>query len=138
LTAAQLDAAMLRATPRATVSTHEAVELLEGWQLAACEPGACADPSGLARRPLERVSAARLGLAAELAETDGESTVLSIRTSRFAYGVRVDAPGYLSSDGASSPEPGRERNLRLTRVSDTVAPAATPAALNLYGRMPIK
>jgi len=91
-----------------------------------------------AGRPLERESAARLGLAVELCETDGESSVLSIYAGRFAYGVRVDVPGYLSSDDAFSLEPGRERSLRLTRVSDVAAPVGTLAALNLYGRMPIK
>jgi hypothetical protein len=129
---------MACAAPRPTAATHEAVELFGGWRIAACEPGTGADPKGIARRGFERESAARLSVTAELSKTDGESSVLSIRAGRFAYGVRVDVPGYLFSEDAFSLEPGRERNLRLTRDSDAATPAGTLAALNLYRRMPIK
>jgi beta-mannosidase len=89
-----------------------------------------------AGRPLLREAPSQLGLAATLG-ADGDRFVLTVRTRRFAYGVRVLVPGFRASDDAFSVEPGGERRVVLARVTGSDEPAGAVTALNLNGRVPI-
>jgi len=92
-----------------------------------------------AGRPGRLESAAELGLAANLDVTENGNPVLSLRTRRFAYGVRVRLPGLRPSDDAFGLEPGHERRVplvRAVRAGVLVGPGVL-TALNLDGRVPI-
>jgi hypothetical protein len=84
-----------------------------------------------AGRPTEREPVEHLGLAATA--QPGEAGVrLTIATRRLAYGVRVQAPGYVADDDAFSIEPGGERRLLLRpATTDAAFTGATITALNL-------
>jgi beta-mannosidase len=91
-----------------------------------------------AGRPLLREPASRLGLAATLTPAGDEPAVLTVRTRRFAHGVRVHVPGFDPSDDAFSVEPGGERRIELTRAAgDAPADRGALTALNLIGRVAI-
>ena len=68
-------------------------------------------PAGL---PIERRSAAGLGIEARASQLDDGAWQLALRSQRVAYGVRVDAPGFIPDDDALFLEPGRERLLHLS------------------------
>jgi len=89
-------------------------------------------------RPAEREPASRLGLQAS-AESIGDDRVrLSLRSERFAYGVRVHVPGLMLPDDAFSIEPGRQRVLTGRRTADATSRlAGRLTALNLAGHVPI-
>ena len=89
-------------------------------------------------RPHAPQPAARLGLRAELSELGERSARLTVASDRFAYGVRVDVPGWTSSDDAFGVEPGHSRVLALTRADASPAPpAGAVSALNLAGTVRI-
>jgi beta-mannosidase len=88
-------------------------------------------------RPLVREAPERLGLTAMLAPRGERDWDLRIDSRRFAYCVRVNAPGFSASDDAFSVEPGGGRTIRLTGQEDGSAPAGTLSALNLRGHVPI-
>ena len=90
------------------------------------------------RRPLAREATAHLGLSASVDASGADSVELCVRSRRFAYGVRVNVPGFTASDDAFSIEPGGERRIELTRgVAGAMPAGATITALNLAGRVPI-
>jgi beta-mannosidase len=81
--------------------------------------------------PTEREPADRIGLSAT-ANPAAEGVLLTIRTRRLAYGVRLQAPGFDADDDAFSVEPGGERRLMLRPAGPGAAFAgATISALNL-------
>ncbi len=89
-----------------------------------CDGGTEAAPRTLcqavrfpAARPLERESPAQLGLVVETTTLPDGNVRLALRSRRLAYGVRVDAPGFLPSDDGFFIEPGGEREVIL-RVTD--------------------
>ena len=89
-------------------------------------------------RPLAREASAQLGLTATVTASGAEAVEVAVRSRRFAYGVRVNFPGFTASDDAFSVEPGGERRIELVRGgSGATAAAATLTALNLAGRVPI-
>jgi hypothetical protein len=89
-----------------------------------------------AGRPLATESPARLGLAASLHDDEGAAMRLSVRSDRFAYGVRVHVPGFRAADDAFSVEPGGERStLLLRRQDDAVYAGGWLTAINLAGRI---
>jgi beta-mannosidase len=91
-----------------------------------------------AGRPLLREPASRLGLAATLTAATDELVVLTVRTRRFAHGVRVHVPGFDPSDDAFSVEPGGERRIDLTRrAGEAPTDRGALTALNLIGRVVI-
>jgi beta-mannosidase len=91
-----------------------------------------------AGRPLLREPASRLGLAATLTAESDDAAALSVSTRRFAYGVRVDVPGFDPSDDAFSVEPGGQRRIELRRAAgDASAAGGVLTALNLAGRVAI-
>ncbi len=95
---------------------------------------AVAFPAG---RPLDRESAAQLGLEAELA--DGEQPTLSVRVNRLAYGVRADVPGFDPSDDAFCVAPGESREVTLhARTPGATLGGGTVTALNLAGQVRVK
>jgi beta-mannosidase len=84
-----------------------------------------------AGRPCRRESRSNLGLEAS-AERDRTGTVISIRTRRLAYGVRLQALGWSPSDDAFCVEPGHERRVNLAPRSGLCpGEEATLSALNL-------
>jgi beta-mannosidase len=94
-----------------------------------------------AGRPLHREPASRLGLQLTLTEgrDDGELR-LTLRTQRFAFGVRVEMPGFRASDDGFSVEPAGSRCIVLTRTEPAteIAGVAVVSALNLSGRLRVK
>jgi beta-mannosidase len=91
--------------------------------------------------PSAREPAARLGLEASLgpsSRSPGDAT-LTLSSTRFAYGVRVDAPGYEPDDGAFNLEPGHARRLLLRRHPGSASEAGGRIrALNLDGYVAVQ
>ena len=86
--------------------------------------------------PAGQEPATALGLSAEAAATGDGTFELVVRSDRLAYGVRVKADGYRSSDDAFCVEPGGERRVRLAPFSPDSQPGTvTLTALNLEGRV---
>ena len=92
-----------------------------------------------AGRPLAPVPEHRLGLAATAA-TDEDGTVrLTVTSRRLAYGVRIHAAGFSSSDDAFSVEPGGARTIALVPSGPGVRfDGGLLTALNLAGRVVIR
>ena len=89
-----------------------------------------------AGRSLARDSAARLGLEAGLTALAGDGLHLSVRSRRFADGVRVHVPGFVPSDDAFGVEPGGERTVLLApREAGASFSEGSLTALNLAGRV---
>jgi beta-mannosidase len=81
--------------------------------------------------PTEREPIERIELRAT-AEPAGEQVLLRIGTRRLAYGVRMQASGFIAQDDAFSVEPGHERQLTLSpAVAGATFAGATITALNL-------
>jgi beta-mannosidase len=90
-----------------------------------------------AGRPTAIESAERLGLNGETQALLDGALRLTVRSDRFAYGVRVHAPGFSADDDAFSIEPGGERSLLLRPREPTAElHEGTLSALNLDGRVP--
>jgi beta-mannosidase len=90
-------------------------------------------------RPTTRETPERLGFAAEVEQRPDGGLRLTIRSRRFAYGVRVHAPGFDPDDDAFCVEPGGLRLITLARREAERAPAGAIvlSALNLAGRVTI-
>ena len=86
-----------------------------------------------AGRPLEPQPGEHLGLRAEAEVTDGAMT-LSESTERFAYGVRIEAPGFDCSDDWLTVVPGDPHVVPLRpRSSGAAWSGARLRAINLQG-----
>lgn len=84
-----------------------------------------------AGRPIDREPIERVGLTGS-AEQRGERVSLTIATRRLAFGVRIQAPGFVADDDAFSIEPGGERQLLLRpTAAGNAFGGATVTALNL-------
>ncbi len=91
-----------------------------------------------AGRPQARESAASLGLTVGVHELDGNAVALSVRSRRFAYGVRVHCPGFRPTEDAFSIEPGGERRtILLQSDDDAVYDGGWLTAINLAGRLKV-
>jgi beta-mannosidase len=91
-----------------------------------------------AGRPLAAEPAGELGLTAGVRVLDGEIMQVSVRTARFAYGVRVCVPGFRASDDAFSIEPAGERSVLLSACeSGAEFAGGWLTAINLRGRVKI-
>jgi beta-mannosidase len=92
-----------------------------------------------AGRPLNPEPEHRLGLAATATPFEGGCVRLTVTSRRLAYGVRVHAPGFASSDDAFSVEPGGTRTVTL-EAQDGGGPLgeAWLTALNLVGRVVVR
>ena len=87
-------------------------------------------------RPLKRETPERLGLALREVTVNSDGAIeLQLSSRRLTYGVSIDAPGYLPSDGGFFIEPGCTRSVTL-RPNGTNAPQenARLDAVNLQGR----
>ncbi|MBS1888316.1 MAG: glycoside hydrolase family 2 protein [Actinobacteria bacterium] len=92
-----------------------------------------------AGRPSAAESAERLGLEGEArAGEDGRSVLLTLRSRRLVWGLRVACPGSAGEEPLLVVEPGRERSLRLP-LEPGVEPRGQVSvrALNLRGRMAV-
>ena len=94
-------------------------------------------PAGL---PRGREAAARIGLEAVAEPSgDGGAITVTVRTVLLAYGVRVQAPGFVADDDCFSLEPGGERRLRLVPLApETEFSGATVSAVNAHGTVRVK
>jgi len=91
-----------------------------------------------AGRPLASEHVSELGLAASARVLDGGIVRVSVRTARFAYGVRVCVPGFRASDDAFSIEPAGERSVLLSACeSGAVFAGGWLTAVNLRGRVKV-
>ncbi len=90
-----------------------------------------------AGRPSVALTAAALGLTAEVSTPPGGEPRLVVASSAFVYSVRVRIPGYLTDDDAFSVEPGHSRVIRLTPIAGRSPVGGNLIALNLAGRLRI-
>jgi beta-mannosidase len=92
-----------------------------------------------AGRPTTCEPASELGLVAVLEHSAAERAVIRVEARRFAYGVRIDCPGFRAADNAFSIEPGGLRRVEMARTApDAEASQATLTALNLDGRIELQ
>ena len=84
---------------------------------------------------LFRSSAERLGLVASAESVSDGQVRLRVSSGRFAYGVRVIAPGWAPDDDAFGVEPGGSRDVLLQAATAGAPFAAALTALNLDGRV---
>ncbi len=96
-------------------------------------------PAGI---PVRREAPSALGLVASVEAMGPRAAMLQLCTRRLAYGVRIDAQGFVPADDAFSIEPGRSREVLLTQRhgANRVDPelAASVTATNLLGRVVAK
>jgi len=92
-----------------------------------------------AGRPAAVEPADRLGLAA-VVETVGDGTLrMTVSSRRFAYGVRVEVPGFRPDDDAFSVEPGGSRTVVMRPIAaGNQFEGGRLSALNLAGRVEVK
>ncbi|MGI9185554.1 MAG: glycoside hydrolase family 2 protein [Solirubrobacteraceae bacterium] len=90
-----------------------------------------------AGRPTGQQSADELGIRAFVCGAGPEDSVLTVTSRRFAYGVRLDLPGWLPDDDAFSIEPGHSRQVSLCSSGESGPASGNLSALNLAGRLPI-
>jgi beta-mannosidase len=106
--------------------THDGTELLSQ---------AMRFPAGW---PLERDSPAHLGLAASARALGDGGALLSVTSTRLAYGVSIHAPGHQPSDDCFSIEPGGQRTVTLTATGpESTLQDASLTAVNMSGRVKI-
>jgi beta-mannosidase len=91
-----------------------------------------------AGRPAEVETPERLGLLAEAEPGADGAAILSLRSRRLVYGLRLQASGLVCEDDAFSLEPGVTRTLQLARL-DPATPGGTIGltALNMRGRVTV-
>jgi beta-mannosidase len=92
-----------------------------------------------AGRPLAREPVGQLGLRAGAhAQPDG-SVAVSLSSARLAYGVTIEADGFIASDDGLAIEPGARRELTLHPCGpDSSLAHARVAALNMHGHVKIE
>ncbi len=87
-----------------------------------------------AGRPLEREAPEQLGLAVETLLLAAGEVELALASRRLAYGVRIEAPGFLPSDDGFFIEPGATRNVLLRPTGpDSSLEAVKVGAVNMRG-----
>jgi beta-mannosidase len=88
-----------------------------------------------AGRPLAREAPDRLGLWARVREAEEGGLQVELGTRRFAYAVRVHAPGFRAAEDAFSIEPGAQRSVALyPRAPGTAFDGCWLTAINMVGR----
>ncbi len=91
-----------------------------------------------AGRPLEMESAEELGLQAHASPGEDGRPVVTIRSRRLAYGVRLHVPDFTPADNSFSVEPGGRRVVRLRpMVPEAAFRQGGITALNLNGRLTV-
>jgi beta-mannosidase len=84
--------------------------------------------------PSSREPVARIGLEATCEGGSDGAVTITVRTELLAYGVRVQAPGFVADDDCFSLEPGGRRRLRLVPLApENEFKGATLSALNAHG-----
>jgi hypothetical protein len=89
-------------------------------------------------RPLERRAVAELSLTADAERDEDGGLLLRIACGRLAYGVRIDAPGWIADDDCFCVEPGHSRVvcLRPRGHGGPVAVRGRVTALNCASSLP--
>ncbi len=87
-------------------------------------------------RPLGLEPAERVGLVGTAERLAEDIVSVRVAARRFAYGVRIVAPGWEAEDDAFSVEPGGERQV-LVHAREELPFAGALTALNLDGRVPV-
>lgn len=91
-----------------------------------------------AGRRANRVPISELGLSGKAICRPHGTVEVAISARRFAYGVRLSAPGYLAEDAYFGMEPGIERKIIITPTSSAKTPVRiTIAAANTEGTFSI-
>lgn len=91
-----------------------------------------------AGRPLVAEPADRLGIEAHASPGRDGTVLLTVRSRRLAYHVRLDVPGFTPADNSFSVEPGHSRVITLRPVGPDVAfSGGSITALNLDGRLTV-
>jgi beta-mannosidase len=89
-----------------------------------------------AGRPLERESPERLGLALEATSLPDGDIRLELASRRLAYGVHIDAPGFLPSDDGFFVEPSGAHSLTLRSTGrDGSLDSVKVGAVNMDGHL---
>jgi beta-mannosidase len=89
-----------------------------------------------AKRPLERESPEQLGLAVRYSALSAAGVRLVLSSRRLAYGVRIDAPGFVASDDGFFIEPGGVRTVTLRPCEEAADPEKLRVrALNMRGAL---
>ena len=90
-------------------------------------------------RPTTRESGDHLGLAATSPGVQTGPVTVTVRSRKLAYGVRVEAAGFVADDDSFSVEPGHERVVRLRPVDgESTFTGASLTALNLDGLVKVQ
>jgi beta-mannosidase len=89
-----------------------------------------------AGRPLEREPPEHLGLAVDTTPLPDGEVRLALSSTRLAYGVHIDAPGFLSSDDGFFIEPGGARSVTLRPTGREGSPGnGKLGAVNMHGHL---
>jgi beta-mannosidase len=92
-------------------------------------------------RPAAPQPLSRIGLHGTLARDGAQGARVLVGSGAFAYGVRVEVPGWVADDDAFGVEPGHQRVISLRPVGQPAWPPADGAALsalNVAGRVRIE
>jgi beta-mannosidase len=91
-----------------------------------------------AGRSLQRMPISDLGMVGQSKVLAGGAIEVVLSSRRFAWGVRVAAPGFLPDDAYFGIEPGGKRRIVLSPVEPAEAPARLAVtAINAEGRFPL-
>jgi beta-mannosidase len=104
----------------------------EGWELLS---QAFHFPAG---RPLNPEPDRRLGIAATAIDLPDGAVAVTVSSRRLAYGVRLQVPGFDSTDDGFAVEPGGSRTVTLRPRSPGQPFSGSLTALNLAGRVSIR
>jgi beta-mannosidase len=87
-------------------------------------------------RPSGAAPAARIGLAGRVRIAPDGRAVATVRSTRYAHGVRLTVPGYVASDDAFGLEPGRPREIGLEpNATGGAVGGPVMTAANVLGRV---
>jgi len=85
---------------------------------------------------MQRESPQQLGLSVESAPLPGAAVRLTLASTRLAYGVRIDAPGFLASDDGFFIEPGGTRSVTLhPTAGESPLGSCKLGAVNMLGHL---
>ena len=91
-----------------------------------------------AGRTTQRTPITELGISSQARVLANGMIEVLIGTRRFAWGVRLTAPGFLADDAYFGIEPGGQRRIVLSPLrSGEAPPSIAVTAINAEGRVPV-